>query len=56
MEVAAEIVVTQRHHPLGGSLGLGVLLGNLMVFNKDGEFSHLIFFSNSQRRFSINED
>lgn len=55
VEVAAEIVVTQRHRPLGASLDLGVPLGNLTIFNKDSEFSRLIFFSNNQRRrFSVN--
>lgn len=55
--MAAEVVVTQRRRPLGASLDLGVLLGDFMLFNKDGEFSHLIFFSNSQRRrSSINWD
>lgn len=48
LKVAAELGVTQRHHPLGNSLGLGVLPGHLTIFNKDGEFSHLIFFCNRE--------
>lgn len=49
VEVSAETMVTQKHHPLGHSLDLGVLLGNLRICNKDSEFSHLILFSKRKR-------